>query len=1587
MGDSYRIRTQLGINQTITLQLEQDFEFLEILSLKIQQSDIYTRSCADYGVIVGRVIANNGFGVPNAKVSVFVPLFPTDESNPIITSIYPYKSTQDINEDGYRYNLLPYEKSYSTHAATGTFPTRLDNLTGSTAIEIYDKYYKYTAKTNDSGDYMIMGVPLGPQTILMDLDLSDIGEFSLTPQDLIRMGLATDAQVAGSKFKSSNDLNSLPQILTLTKNIEVSPLWGDPSICQIAINRLDFDLRDDLNIDIQPTAVFMGSIYSSSESNRVKPGNSFFNLFDSQSDTRIPSKLGNLCNLESSPGQIVAIRQTINQDEDGNPILEVYDIENSGNVIDGDGVWTIELPMNLEYVITNEFGERVVSIDSSVGIPTKGKYRFKIKWRQPNNASNQVKRGHFLVPNVREYGWDSSGDTDPNFNNNLTTFKQLQSSYYFGLDWNGYTQGIGSNVLKQQKLDQIINCEDTFYEFNFNKVYTVSGLIDQFKRGGISNFIGIKQIDDDECSSEINKFPVNEGFPNITGGFLLFTLGTTILGFIMTTYVTFVNLLLLPIGTILSIFGLDIKIPFAQLPMLTYPDCTYCKCDETKVTVPNPPPTVPPPGVLTQFGQPGFYFDLVRDYFFTNQGVTNENDLDAYAEIVSDVLASNSSLGSLKNVPKSREIYFNNEGISRFAYSTNLPLGERINVFNSRKSYFDGLNKIKVTFAENINPTTFHYDNCLVVVSDIQLTDGQMLSFINPNGTADVNFLGQGSGFIYDQDGNPIAEFPLSGSKTSGTTVFTGQISVNYADTQLTQQTVQYSLEYGPNYTEVSWPSDIEYYQVIYSNTVSSVMEFWNGSIPQSFADLFLSTTNVVIAKSETGNNINSYKFEKNISLQAYKYFQNIENKYITILQRGIDPYSPKYQNKYDISNIFGLPENELVVSVQSRLNIPIQPLPNTNLSVQETTQDGMMYPSYFFQPDAFDPETYTGYLGFYTIPPIRYGRIDATYTNDGMLSVPLSDNVLSKVTKSNNVFWGFEVSASKYDSAEDISGVGFLYGNFAIPGFNQSFTYSYINMSYFSPLFTGSYGISNPNKIVIRTDRLPSSEDENVFLDTNVNLYRLLQQNPFFRIYQFNDDGSQSTISIPEGTTYNNIDPINIQGLPSSTNVLTSFSCENMVDLNCYEGFGETFNINENCAEKDRVKNGCYLFLQKVGTVDGLIQDIATVNEWKFRLNIFYAICNNVISQTFTNNWVNGSLFMFPVQVNTIFTLNNDPISKYPRNVTFYEPDTNNLYYRSSPYYFTLTTKKFVGKNSENIIGHINKRNLMFPTTIIDLGYKSTIYSELTLLPETKSYLVDKLDSTSYGDTSDLINLFVISRISDAGFLTQAAAGTATVLFFFSRITSGFLDITLNARLDADVVQLMSINSEIGNIKFTPEFYTYDSTSINNPVTITGNENSPVIGVWFSSTTEDLQMKDYLTPGRLNFTADNGDTFIYDYGIKSQVVPFYRWGLDKTNIIFGNQKNNWLTTQSNGFVTRQYQSLDRTVVNQFFVSNTVVDYYDKRGYIFSRDPDNGEYSLLGASNRDKFQVGAPFHFYFGIRKGHSAFDKFAAKYLPNEEV
>jgi hypothetical protein len=278
----------------------------------------------------------------------------------------------------------------------------------------------------------------------------------------------------------------------------------------------------------------------------------------------------------------------------------------------------------------------------------------------------------------------------------------------------------------------------------------------------------------------------------------------------------------------------------------------------------------------------------------------------------------------------------------------------------------------------------------------------------------------------------------------------------------------------------------------------------------------------------------------------------------------------------------------------------------------------------------------------------------------------------------------------------------------------------------------------------------------------------------------------------------------------------------------------------------------------------------------------------------------------------------------------------------------------------------------------------KDSFYSEIIFDPTNKGFVMNQLESTSYSDTSDLANLFVISRITNKNFLQQLFSGLDKNNSLDKLFTRD------EKRIDGDLAQLMSINSEEGVIGFSPEYY-QSNGDIGDPVVILNNNSKEVtMGVFFSSTTEDLQFKDYLTPGRIDFRGTEGQFYPYPYGIKSQVVPFYQWGLSGSTTIFGNERNSW-ETNTNDIFSKNYQSLDRlteTSPSYFKGSNIQVSDTFARGYIFNtiaNSPTDWSYSLNSGNYPSKFLVGAPFHFYFGLIKGETALDKFNTKYSANE--
>lgn len=264
MDKKYRIRTEVGTDKNIVLDIKKDTEQLEILSLKLTQRELYQSQSSDYGIIVGRVLANGGVGIPNVRVSVFIPLDSNDANNPEILSIYPYLNVTDTNDRGTRYNLLTRVKildrfsgwlsnkfgiGFKPKTPVGTFPSKEEILSNQTVLQVYKKYYKYSTVTNESGDYMLYGVPVGLQTVHIDCDYTDIGRYSMSPVVLQKkLNLSPDLfENNGTTIRKSDDLSEIPNIESQDINVNVIPLWGNEDGIEAGITRLDAKLRGSIS--------------------------------------------------------------------------------------------------------------------------------------------------------------------------------------------------------------------------------------------------------------------------------------------------------------------------------------------------------------------------------------------------------------------------------------------------------------------------------------------------------------------------------------------------------------------------------------------------------------------------------------------------------------------------------------------------------------------------------------------------------------------------------------------------------------------------------------------------------------------------------------------------------------------------------------------------------------------------------------------------------------------------------------------------------------------------------------------------------------------------------------------------------------------------------------------------------------------------------------------------------------------------------------------------------------------------------------------------------------------------------------------
>ena len=585
-------------------------------------------------------------------------------------------------------------------------------------------------------------------------------------------------------------------------------------------------------------------------------------------------------------------------------------------------------------------------------------------------------------------------------------------------------------------------------------------------------------------------------------------------------------------------------------------------------------------------------------------------------------------------------------------------------------------------------------------------------------------------------------------------------------------------------------------------------------------------------------------------------------------------------------------------------------------------------------------------------------------------------------------------------------------------------------------------------NQIVMRGDRLPTSTNVEEYC-CNGRVLQKNSKFAIYQIPETGVIGINS-VAGPSGSFGNgNLGDVSesLAGSPKINQVINTFTCDGSVNLECYSCKKSTVNSTilirprgNPCLEfngETIFEGGCYVFITTIFI--SLLRDWELMFEWIARNMVILGACRNVFSHRFNNNWVNGVLYAFAfkneVRGFSSPTANppNAPIARYCDDVITYHNPSRSFYYKCSPY----------NPSSGEFNGRLN-----YPTTIMDLGPRADFLQELVMSDEYDGYLVDRLTTSTYSHVDEILNLFIVSRFMDNNFLNNAL-GALNIFAYFQNNRNGryLIDadyaqlISINSELgispfqasnypDAPtVVGAGSFETGIrykilsGGTASNPTDFTLINAPNNSIGTLfiatgpgsgTGTANvdpeiqNPIffdcdnsLGIFFSS---DTQIRDYVTPKRtiINPTGTTISNCTFNnFAVYSQQVPLSQWFIDaggNKGSIFGGESNDW---KYDTIYSSKYQSLDRlSKPSRYFRSNNQSQNNFLKGYIYAVTnggslPTTQNNSITGiitnwdrnTSDQDFITVGAPFHFYFGLKRGASSFDRFRTKWINTSKI
>ena len=227
-----------------------------------------------------------------------------------------------------------------------------------------------------------------------------------------------------NKFKDGTQYDNLSQVFTQDQVVNVIPFWGNTEEGnEIGITRADMSIA----FKFEPTCVFIGSVVSDNASNGI-------------SRKCIPTNtMGAMDEMVTGEGTIEMIRKT------PGGAVEEFQIKGT-QLINENGVWCYQIPMNLDFMMTDEYGNMVPTDNPDKGIPTRTRVRFRVSMQDNELNTDNYFRCKVLVPN--RSGLNESGGPDYDFGTNT------REDSFRDLYWN-YVYSVKSYIPRFQKTSQV----------------------------------------------------------------------------------------------------------------------------------------------------------------------------------------------------------------------------------------------------------------------------------------------------------------------------------------------------------------------------------------------------------------------------------------------------------------------------------------------------------------------------------------------------------------------------------------------------------------------------------------------------------------------------------------------------------------------------------------------------------------------------------------------------------------------------------------------------------------------------------------------------------------------------------------------------------------------------------------------------------------------------------------------------------------------------------------------------------------------------------------------------------------------------